>query len=110
MKYARSWGYGGILIANLFALRSTDPKEIKRANDPIGEETDIELLKAISEADLTVCAWGNHGSYMGRSKKMLELFAKNGIKPFCLKKTKIGEPSHPLYLSSKILKEDLIRL
>lgn len=110
MKYAKAWGFGGILAVNLFGLRATDPHEIKKTMDPIGEETDAWLLKTVSEVKLTVCAWGNHGDYMGRSKQVLGLFRKNDIEAFCLKKTKIGEPSHPLYLSSKISKEDLIRL
>lgn len=110
MKYANSWGFGGILVVNLFGLRATDPREIKMAGDPVGGKTDVELLKTVSEAKLTVCAWGNHGDYMGRSKQVVDLLRRKGIETFCLKKTKSGEPNHPLYLSPKILKKDLLRL
>ncbi len=29
--FARSWGFGGLLIANLFTLRATDPRDLARA-------------------------------------------------------------------------------
>ena len=28
IAYARSWGYGGVCIGNLFAYRATDPNEL----------------------------------------------------------------------------------
>jgi len=110
MKYAKSWGFGGILVVNLFALRSTDPNKMKTDKDPIGNEADDYLLEALSRAQLAVCAWGTDGSHLGRSKQVVDLLRRKGIETFCLKKTKSGEPNHPLYLSPKILKADLIRL
>jgi hypothetical protein len=36
MKRARRWGYGAIVVMNLFAFRATDPSELDGAVDPIG--------------------------------------------------------------------------
>ena len=44
INYAKSWGYGGIYMANMFAFRATDPKEMKQAKDPIGYRNDFWLM------------------------------------------------------------------
>lgn len=98
------------MVVNLFALRATNPKEMRSNKDPIGEDADENILEVLSIAKLAVCAWGVDGRHLGRSKQILDLLRKKGIEIFCFKKTKSGEPNHPLYLSSKILKADLIRL
>ena len=34
--FSQSWGYGGYVLANLFAYRAISPKTLKQAPDPIG--------------------------------------------------------------------------
>ena len=40
MGYAKDWGYGSYIMGNIFAFRSTDPKNLRKTHDPIGSETD----------------------------------------------------------------------
>lgn len=94
INYAKDWGYGGIYVANLFAYRATNPKEIYLKNDPIGANNDDWLKKLSHEAGITVAAWGNHGLFLGRSK----VVSKQLKNLYALKINKSGEPAHPLYL------------
>ncbi len=99
MGYAKDWGYGGYIMGNIFAFRSTDPANLKKTKDPIGPQNDYWLKKLHEEADLTIGAWGNHGVFLNRGIEILDII--QNIK--CLRITKQGFPSHPLYLP-KILK------
>ena len=93
INYARDWGYGGVCMANLFAYRATDPANMKAALDPVGPRNNHWLKRLGAEAGLVVAAWGNDGSYLGRSQQVLGLLPN----PHCLKINKSGEPAHPLY-------------
>lgn len=55
--FARDWGYGGIVVLNLFALRSTAPAALDDHPAPIGPDNDTELAGCI-EQPVTVMAWG----------------------------------------------------
>lgn len=92
--YAKAWGYGGICMANLFAYRATDPRDMKAAADPIGPDTDWSLGVLASEAGLVVAAWGAHGCYLGRGEKVRRMLSPLHY----LRLTKDGSPGHPLYL------------
>ncbi len=94
--YAQSWGFGELVVCNLFAYRSTDPKHIKYATDPVGADNNALIIEQVMVADLIVCAWGSRGSHLGRSEEVMKLI--KGYEPHYLKMTKSGEPSHPLYL------------
>src|SRR3954467_13679199 len=62
--FAKSWGAGGLLMANIFGLRSTDPNVLYRVSDPmavIGEDNDRFLLAMSAQAEWVVAAWGVHG-------------------------------------------------
>jgi hypothetical protein len=96
--FARDGGYGGILIGNLFAWRATDAIEIKKSSQPIGSANDAALAKIIMNAPTIVCAWGNGGTYMDRNDQVLRMIRNLGRRPHCLRMTKQGHPSHPLYL------------
>ena len=93
INYAKRWGYGGLLLGNLFAYRSKDQSALYTASDPIGPENDTWLRKLQAHAKLVVCAWTNTGSYMGRDQAVLKFLRE----PHCLVKLKSGRPGHPLY-------------
>lgn len=101
IAFARAWGYGSLEIVNLFGLRATDPKALYIHPDPIGRSNDVHIIGAVGRSQQVIAAWGNHGTLRERGR-----FVANAIgQCYCLKKTKSGEPNHPLYLSSRLVPE-----
>lgn len=98
IKFAMNWGYGGIYMVNLFALRSTDPRNLSKKGDPVGHDNDKHLKSIFNSVDKVICAWGNGGALNNRSQQVLKLIRE----PYCLKKNSTGEPAHPLYLQKEI--------
>jgi hypothetical protein len=100
--YAERWGFGGLIVTNLFAWRATDPDEMKAARDPVGRGNDAAIVTAARESALLVCAWGNHGAQLGRSGQVVSLLREAGIDLHVLKMNGAGEPAHPLYLRGSL--------
>lgn len=95
---ARKWGFGALVITNLFAYRSTDPKALKHVADPIGPENDAALLNAARGAARVVCGWGAGGPLLGRSRAVAGMLCEAGMELWALRILPSGEPEHPLYL------------
>jgi len=96
--YAERWGYGALMVTNIFAFRETNPSRMKAAADPVGRGNDAAIVRAARESAIVVCAWGNHGGFLGRATEILgKLNAKN-IRLHALRLNASGEPAHPLYL------------
>lgn len=93
INYAKRWGYGGLLLGNLFAYRSTNQSALYSVQDPVGPENDVHLKALQLRAKLVVCAWSDTGSYMSRDTAVLASL----VAPHCLVKLKSGRPGHPLY-------------
>ncbi len=99
-SFAKRDKFALLVLGNLFAHIATEPKELKKAADPIGPENDAWLVKMRKMADMCVVAWGNNGKLKGRDLQVLELLSPLGpLHCFGLNKT--GSPKHPLYLSAK---------
>lgn len=107
MGFARQWGFGGIQVVNLFALRSRHPAELLKAADPVGPDFDLYLRKALSTTSLLIAAWGCE-STLRRSPTLSSMpnkvFARiRQVNPWlpieCLGTTPAGTPYHPLMLS-----------
>ncbi len=97
-NYASRWGFGGVIVTNLFGWRATDPGEMKAARDPVGRGNDRAILRAAQAAKLVVCAWGNHGAHLARADRVAENLRMNGVALSCLRMNGPGHPAHPLYL------------
>lgn len=98
IAYARSWGYAGLCMANIFAFRATQPADMKACLDPIGPENDRYLLRLFQLAGVVVAAWGTDGAHLSRGEAVNALLPKL----HCLKRTKDGHPGHPLYLRKSL--------
>lgn len=94
--FARSHGFAAIDVVNLFAYRSTDPRELKRAGYLIGPENDLHIALATQEAGLVCVAWGANGRNLVRSGEVLQMLRRNGVLPHCLAVTRDCMPQHPL--------------
>ena len=60
INFAKDWGYGGLMVGNLFAYRTTYPKELFKTKEPEGKENLKYIKQMIKDADLVICAWGNN--------------------------------------------------
>ncbi len=106
--YAQDWGFNSMSVANIFAYRATDPKDMLNARDNgvniVGNDNNKAIIELSTEANRIVCAWGSHKWSKERSNEVLNILRQQNLtEVYCLKKSKDGSPCHPLYL-----KKDLI--
>lgn len=97
-RRARALGFGAFGVLNIFAYRATDPREMRRAPDPVGPGNDAAILAALPWADQVICAWGAHGAHLERGPRVLAMLRKAGGPLFHLGLSKDGHPKHPLYI------------
>ena len=93
INFAKDWGYGGLIMVNLFAYMSTYPTDLKKVKLPIGNNNNKHILKNHQKSQLTVAAWGNDGHFLKRDKEVLKIISNL----MCLNINKSGQPAHPLY-------------
>ena len=94
VRFAKDWGFGGILMLNVFAYRSTDPNRLRVVEDPVGPMNDQAFAFFRMKPGLIVAAWGSKCP-PEREREVLDLIWRP---VYALGKTKIGRPRHPLYL------------
>ena len=95
-----------MIVANLFAFRSTEPEGLLDCDDPIGPENDRAILEVSRGSDLLICGWGNTSKVKKmiyqRADKVLSIMKNANVKTHCLRINKDGTPGHPLYLKSTL--------
>ena len=99
--FARREGGAALVVCNLFALRSTDPRALYEHEAPEGDPANIQTIEhEASRAALVVAAWGVHGALRGRGARIAELLREHGPRGrvVCLGRTKEGHPKHLLYI------------
>ena len=99
-RRAAMLGFDGFFIINIFALVSTDPRELYLHPDPVGPDNDQHIQAVGDQCGVIICAWGHHGGYRERGAQILDSFAKRNLtrKLWCLGLNADGSPAHPLYL------------
>jgi hypothetical protein len=95
VKFANSWGYGGVYVGNLYAFRSRDPKMLKHTDDPIGPKNITYIQGLIGLTDRVIYAWGNNQKEPDWLRELVD-------RPYCIDISKKGIPKHPLYLKSEL--------
>lgn len=96
--FAKSWGFGGLFVGNLFSLVSANPDRLYTQPSPElpSGPNDAALKRMCKLSTKVMVGWGNEGRNAGlRPRAVLALI---GQPVFCIKTTKVGEPSHPLYM------------
>ena len=97
-RRARTLGFGGFRVCNIFAYRATDPRVMRAAADPVGPLNDRAILDSIPWADQVICAWGTHGAHLDRGAQVEALLRTTGRPLWHLGLTRDGHPKHPLYI------------
>jgi hypothetical protein len=105
VRYAERWGFGSLIMLNIFAYRATDPRTMLHYPTPIGPDNNSIIIGTCAveqrERDaMVLCAWGAHGAHMLRGIGVRRMLEREGVALHHLGLTKAGEPRHPLYLPS----------
>ena len=109
MRFSRNAGYDGMLVVNLFAWRTAEPKELRKAPAPVGAHNDDAIRWAMGTARIAIAAWGAEDAIPGLEDRIdavlrtLEETRGPGNRPghlFCLGTTASGRPRHPLYVAA----------
>jgi hypothetical protein len=98
-RRARTLGFGGFQVTNIFAIRATDPKVMRAASDPEGPDNNTTILAGLDWADMVICAWGTHGAHRGQGERIETLLRAQGKPLHHLGLSKHGHPKHPLYIA-----------
>lgn len=103
-RYAEDWGFGTLLVGNVFAYRATDQKRLLEAADPVGPENNVHLLAMAARASLILMAYGTpRPALRSRGPKVASLLAgEHARKLHVLELSKFGVPKHPLYLKGNL--------
>lgn len=93
ISFARSWGFGGVYMMNLFTFVTAHPEELPPQNGC--DDINKALLQIYgNECARIVFAWGAFKEAAAAAKVVIPLFPG----AMALRKNKDGSPIHPLYV------------
>lgn len=99
--YSRRWGFGSLVVVNLWAWRSTDPKALPfDKHDVVGPDANAYIREALDDSNAVVCGWGCsvHKRHRARRESaVLGMIRAARHVPKALALTADGSPTHPLY-------------
>ncbi|MCY1008546.1 DUF1643 domain-containing protein [Nannocystis pusilla] len=95
--FSQREGFDELVVVNVYALRSTDPRGLWRAADPVGPHNDSAIAEVLARVQLVVCAWGANAR-PDRLCRIGELLRPVAARVRCLGTTQGGAPLHPLRL------------
>lgn len=100
---SRSWGFDGCEVVNLFAFRTSSPRELALAADPTGPGNGRAMtaaLDAAASAGVVVLAWGASAipALPGAVACAMRTVAGRGLHPVAVGTNRGGSPRHPLYV------------
>ncbi len=65
INFAKKWGYGGIMIGNIYPFRAKRPKDLKKWVRDCKHSKRFQnwinyrhIISMVEQADIIVCAWG----------------------------------------------------
>jgi hypothetical protein len=100
ISFAKREGCGGIEVLNLYAFRSTHPKDLLKVSDPEGpgnSQAWDAVLRANADSPI-VAAWGTARPTGCRPSRALIAYDDLLDTSKCLGRTADGSPRHPLYV------------
>lgn len=106
IKRAQRLRYGGMIMLNIYAFRSTDPKGLLKVDDPVGPLNDETLEYWISRPTVDViAAWGLCDKRRRpRANAVVDIARRLGRDLYCLGYCETtGDPRHPLYLKNDLM-------
>jgi hypothetical protein len=108
--FTRAWGGTEMRVANVYALRATDPKDLWLCDDPVGRDRDTWLRAMIygwdtgttlphqgHPAHTIVCGWGQHAKAWDLRGVKALLRERKAV--YALHVNADGSPKHPLYVA-----------
>lgn len=101
IRFAKDWGYDGLIMMNAYGFRATDPRDMQAASDPIGPGNDEAFMRYRSQVSMIIAAWGVHCSL----EREAQVCKNIDRQIHCLGKTKHGRPKHPLYIRADVKPE-----
>lgn len=96
--FARRWGYGGQLVGNVHAYRTTNKNRLLDVTDPVGPENDRVIMEMANEASVVILAHGQPPRPLrSRGDDVINLLRHHPGLCY-LRLSRHGTPVHPLYL------------
>lgn len=108
INFAKAWGYGGIIVVNIFAYRETDPDILNKVGKKegvdyvIGPENNDYIRKACKGRKVVI-AWGIRGWTLWQHERVVNMLREMKVKMYYLRLSSLWFiPCHPLYLPKKL--------
>ncbi len=101
VNFAKRWGYGGIVVRNLFAYRATNPDTLVNLDQDVMVGPENREYLSRDDADCTIVAWGAHPAAVSWWDGYPFAWQRTAIRRpalFCLGTNANGSPKHPLYV------------
>lgn len=93
------WGFGGLLVVNLYAFRSSSPAAMLATPDPVGPANEAAISESLHYAGMTsgvaLVAWGNN-AHPNRVEAFTRWAGARLVRLVCLGTTQSGAPKHPM--------------
>lgn len=99
MHFSQAWGYGGLYVTNLFAYRTTYPKDLTKLSREVavGPLNNEHIGHVLAMTQAVIGGWGASGTRWGRDKEVLSLIKASGRTLLAFETSDARFPLHPLY-------------